>query len=597
MNYFTFSINKLTETYNNSVIKNISLKSSLILSFLVAFFIYFIISVIYWMPPLFSFNNYIIGIGGGKGDPGAFIWFLSWWPYAILHGLNPFLEKFAWAPYGQNLAWVNSIPALAIFMSPITYFFGPVVSYNIIALFSPPIAALSMFIFTYYFIKRFFPSFFAGYFFGFSSYMIGELRGAPNLYVIFLIPILFLICIMFMKKQIKNKFFIFFICIILTIQFCISTEIFATVTFFGFISWIVGIIVFSGDYKNFLRLLKYLAISYLSLIVILSPYLYYMYVGFSQLPVYSSHYLHYNMYNVANLLEYIMPAPITYLGGITFMPLTNLFIGNYNEMGAYLGLPLIIILIVYIIRNWSNKHVKFLSIMLLVIFFASIGTPIRVGNVSIGRGPGILILLMPLLNMAVPVRFSMYISFLSSIIVALFLNKYKKSFLAYLSVSVAIFFMIPNIPGRYNNFMDSKISMPKIFSTTEYKKIFYPNENILIIPFGVNGSSMFYQAMDKFYYRTSDGYLGQSPQYILKFPILNTLYGKKVIQHLQSNLLYYIKYSKLNAILIIGKKEQLVWKKNFQLSHICLARHKISRHVVIYSIHNEINSSLSFNCN
>lgn len=576
--------------------KHIFSKSSVRFSVLIVFFTYFIISIIYWMPPLFSFNNYIIGIGGGKGDPGAFIWFLSWWPYAILHGLNPFLEKYAWAPYGQNLAWVNSIPALAIFMGPVTYYFGPVVSYNIIALLSPPLAALSMFIFTYYFTKRLFPSFFAGYFFGFSSYMIGELRGAPNLYVIFLIPVLFLICIMFMKKQIKKTYFIFFMCITLIIQFCISPEIFTTVTFFGFISWVVGIIVFRKDYKNFLCLFKYLAVSYFLSFIILSPYFYYMYIGFSQFSAPSSLLLYYNRYNVANVLEYIIPTPITYLGGNAFIPLTNSFIGNWNEMGAYLGLPLIAILIIYIIRNWGAKHVKFLSIMLLVVFFASLGTPIRVGDISIGPGPGILILLIPLLHIATPVRFSMYISFIASIIIALFLGKYNKSILAYISVLIAIIFIIPNVPGRYNNFMDSKISMPKIFSTKEYKKLIYPNENILIIPFGVNGSSMFYQAVDKFYYRTPDGYLGQSPQYILKLPILNTLYNNKIIPHLRSNLLYYIKYSKINAILIIGKREQLAWEKIFQLSHICIAKHKISRNVAIFLIHNKIILSHSFNC-
>jgi hypothetical protein len=51
-------------------------------------------------------NSYI-GSGPG-GDPIQFMWFLSWWPYALTHGLDPFQTHYIWSLSGVNLLWVTS---------------------------------------------------------------------------------------------------------------------------------------------------------------------------------------------------------------------------------------------------------------------------------------------------------------------------------------------------------------------------------------------------------------------------------------------------------------------------------------------------------
>ena len=79
----------------------------------------------------------------GTGDPAAFMWSLAWWPHAISHGLNPFVSHYLWSPTGVNLAQAAMIPTAAIAMSPFTALFGQTFSYNLLAIFSPALAAFT----------------------------------------------------------------------------------------------------------------------------------------------------------------------------------------------------------------------------------------------------------------------------------------------------------------------------------------------------------------------------------------------------------------------------------------------------------------------
>jgi hypothetical protein len=78
----------------------------------------------------FSGQSYL----GARGDPTMFMWFLSWWPYAISNHLNPFTTHVLWAPGGINLSWTTCIPSLALLLWPITTLWGPVASFNIVTL-------------------------------------------------------------------------------------------------------------------------------------------------------------------------------------------------------------------------------------------------------------------------------------------------------------------------------------------------------------------------------------------------------------------------------------------------------------------------------
>jgi hypothetical protein len=62
-----------------------------------AFFFYLALAIVFWgIPRDFEFASRLLVYG----DPAFNLWSLKWWPYAISHGLNPFLTKAFWAPFG-----------------------------------------------------------------------------------------------------------------------------------------------------------------------------------------------------------------------------------------------------------------------------------------------------------------------------------------------------------------------------------------------------------------------------------------------------------------------------------------------------------------
>ncbi len=110
-------------------------------------------------------------------DPGAMTWFLEWWHYAILHGVNPFHTHLVWAPGGDNLAATTLIPLPGLIAFPVTHFLGPIASYNIVMLCGPAFAAWTAFLLCRHLQLSGWPSLMGGYVFGFSPFMLSHMLG------------------------------------------------------------------------------------------------------------------------------------------------------------------------------------------------------------------------------------------------------------------------------------------------------------------------------------------------------------------------------------------------------------------------------------
>ena len=155
------------------------------------------------------------------------MWYLVWWPYAILHGLNPFIAKVAWVPTGFNVTWGNSIPGAALLMSPITLAFGPVVSLNVLSLLAPVLAAGAAFILCEYVSESFWPSLLGGYTFGFSPYILGQLALHISLALVFPVPLAIYLVILHVQRKVTTTRFEVLLTLLLAAQYLFRNEIVA----------------------------------------------------------------------------------------------------------------------------------------------------------------------------------------------------------------------------------------------------------------------------------------------------------------------------------------------------------------------------------
>jgi len=229
----------------------------------------------YGLPIVRHFTTSYIGAGA---DPTIFLWAIAWWPHAILNRLNPFLTTAIWAPTGCNLAWITSIPGPSLLMAPVTLLFGPVLSYNILNILCPLANAFSMFLLCRYVAKRFWPALLGGLIFAFSEYTISQSTSHMFLLFIFPAPLAILLVLRRMNQKLSRTTFVTLLSIVLTFEFLSSTELFATSSVFGTFAIVLAYVIWNSPIRRALEGIIFdLAVTYAILVVILSPYLYYVF--------------------------------------------------------------------------------------------------------------------------------------------------------------------------------------------------------------------------------------------------------------------------------------------------------------------------------
>lgn len=81
------------------------------------------------LPIWLSREPRLVGYGA---DTAMHLWFLRWFPFALTHGLNPFVTNLATYPHPVNLLWNNADLALALLSWPLLQLVGGAVGINLI---------------------------------------------------------------------------------------------------------------------------------------------------------------------------------------------------------------------------------------------------------------------------------------------------------------------------------------------------------------------------------------------------------------------------------------------------------------------------------
>ncbi|WP_248885637.1 hypothetical protein [Acidithiobacillus acidisediminis] len=476
-------------------------------------FLYIFINIVYFHPFSHNFEHTIFMPGG---DQESFIWFIKWWPYAISHGLNPFIARYIWSPSGFNLTWATSIPTLSILAAPLTILFGPIFSWNLLSLLAAPLNAICAFLLLRYLYKNNFAAFLGGYVFGFGSYVMGQLLGHLNLDFVCLVPLAILLFVMSVKDDINRYYFVIIMAFIIFLEAGISTEILATSTLFGFISIAVFVFLQNVARKKILVSALYLSISYVLAAILLFPFLYFLIKGFSGVPKIINSPTAYS----SDLLNYIIPTPVTRIGRSVFSSIASRFTGNYAEEGAYIGLPLLLFTS-FAIRDYIAEQKRTgiaLFIIFIVIIVFSLGPYLQVNGVNTHViMPWTFFTHVPLIRGALPTRFTNYVSLMVAIFVGFWLSTQKVTKKRYMAAIASIVFIIPNI-SIYNW---GGQHVPSIF--TKHKIL--AGSNVIVLPFGYTGPSMFWQLESGMSFNMVGGYVGFSPLPFRRLPVTSDLFS------------------------------------------------------------------------
>jgi hypothetical protein len=507
---------------------------------LAVFGLYLAISLIFFARGLIGHPGYYIG---RDTDPPQTMWFFNWWRFSIAHGLNPFITDWVWAPLGINLAWTTFVPLPAWISIPLQLTVGEPATYNIIVMLMPALAAFAAFLLCRRVTGAFWPSVLGGYIFGFSSYMLGQILGHLDLVAVFPAPLVALWTLKRLDDEISSRRFTIGLAALLTVQFLCFPELFATITIVGGFAFLLALALFDSDVRARLVGLVAPAIAgYVMAGVLLSPYLYYLFaLGFPHGPIYSPGNFS------GDLLNYFIPTETNLLGNFGLArAITGKFGADIFENGAYIGIPLLIMIEVYRRARWRTSAGKFLIAMLAATVVASFGPALRVVGRTIFPMPWAVVARLPLISIGLPVRFMMYAFLILGVMIAMW---FATSTARRLTKCVAAAVIVASIaPNPHASFWVSRLDIPEFFADGSYAKEFSPREIILPLPWAEKGNSMYWQMQSGMYFRMAGGWTGFSPFEFRRMPIVSLFSGQTGLPEAGDQLKAYIARFAVTAV-------------------------------------------------
>jgi hypothetical protein len=468
---------------------------------LVALVLYAALDVIYFGGPLSDLGHSCVC--GPGSDPETYMWFLSWWPHALLHGHNPFLTDTLFAPHHLNIGALVLVPAAAIVMAPVTLLFGPLVSYNLVALAAPLLAALSAFALCRYITGRLLASLVAGYVFGFSPYMLGHMMGHLDLLLVFPIPLVVLVSLRYLDGVISRRRAMGELVAVMAALYLSQPELTLTGVIVGALALALAIAIDRERRPALIDLARTIVISGLIAVALVSVFIYYALTGDISTPFFAT-FRHLG----ADALGFAIPTDVVRLGRAWFSPVANQFQGGLPETGVYVGVPILLILIRWCATRWDKAVTKVLIALVALVALLSLGAKARIAGQETLPLPWGPISHLPLMNRAIPLRLGVFLFLIVAVIVALWLTDSRsprRQRWKWLAALAGLALLLPNLgPG----FWSSRPVNPSFFTGDAYRRVLKPGETVLTIPWGTNGDAMLWQAETGFYYRQPGAYIG-----------------------------------------------------------------------------------------
>lgn len=435
----------------------------------------------------------------GSPDPGAFMWALVWWPHALAHGLDPVHSQAIFAPEGVNLASGQLIPAASVVLAPVTAAAGPVAAYNLLAVLAPTLAAFTAFLLCRRITRRWLPSLVGGYLFGFSSYEIGQLFGHPNLTLVFLLPVMVHLVLRRLDGELPAGRFVAAMAACVVGQALLSPEIAVTFSLFGAAALALGALVFDTRRRAILGLVRPLLIAYAIGGVVLLPYLVpTLEAGNPVEPMVTRKFS-------TDLLNFLFPTPITRIGRRWFADLGLTYRAEIDESGAYLGLPLILILVRLAVADWRRSAVRYLVGLLALVGIATLGARLQIAGHSTLPMPWAAFDGLPVLDAALPARFAVYVALVAAVAGSLWLAWSRESAAwRWVLGALAVAATVPNLAADY---WHAPARIPRYFTDGAWRADLHTNDVALLLPFGFRGNGMAWQAQTRMGFRQAGGYV------------------------------------------------------------------------------------------
>jgi hypothetical protein len=468
----------------------------------------------------------VIGLGP---DPPVFMWYMRWVPHALSHGANPFFTNYLDYPTGINLMWQTSVPLVSLVLWPVTVMLGPSVAYNLMMTASVALSAWTAFLAFRRHVARPWTALLGGLVFGFSPYMLAQSLGHPHVGFVALCPLMMIAFEEIVIHQRHSPWRMGALAGgLASAQLLISEELLLTQVVMA----AMAVAILAGFRPSAVRLRlpylgKALAVVTGMLFLVGAVPLWTQFFG-SQ--VVHGSLLSPNVF-VSDLLGFVVPTSLQALAPPSLTALSDRFGGSQYEAGAYLGIPLLVLLVVCARRHWRLPLVALMTVMTILAAALSLGVTIHLGGRPTVVPAGLLALLfiplirtkagrllpavfalawiglavLPIFNNVVPGRLEMYVFLFGGLLLAVFLDRWlltpRRMMAAAVMAAMVTVPLLPRIP-----FTTSPLTVPAFFTSSV--KAVPEGHVVLVVPYAhdLESRAMVWQLMSGMWFRMPEGY-------------------------------------------------------------------------------------------
>src|SRR5581483_5755546 len=209
-----------------------------------------------------------------------------------------------------------------------------------------------------------------GYLFGFSAFVLGHEEGHLHLTSVFLVPLIALVVVRYLHGRLDGVGLAARLGILLALQLGLSTELFTTVTLALAISLALASVLMPAARSRLRRIPFPLAAGYGVALLLASPLVYYLLTDFHSASV--------NPTDASvDLASLVVPTRLIAIGGSWAVGSTAHFPTGPVEQAAYLGVPTLAIMALYL-RRAQAPVARFFIAALCITLVAALGDELHV---------------------------------------------------------------------------------------------------------------------------------------------------------------------------------------------------------------------------
>jgi hypothetical protein len=358
------------------------------------------------------------------GDPAQAVWYLAWVPYALAHGHNVLVTNWIDYPHGVNLSQNTSMPLLGLLAAPITELFGPVAAYTALLWLGLTASATAAYFVTLRFVRWWPAAALAGLLYGFSSYMAGQALGHLNLTFVpvppVLLYVLYRICV---DRSPAHWRWGVALGLLGVVQFFISPEVLVDTGIVALIALVLAAAAHARQLGTHLRRVAS-PLGWAALVAVpLLAYPAYLYLHgpehFTGSPWHGVTY-------AEDLLGSIVPSLNQRITPFGLAAVGTRLQADLAENGAYLGLPLLVLLVFLVVRYRRLGLVRLTAAVAVAAWLLSLGSRLTVdGHVTAVRLPFAVLEHLPVVDSILAGRFTLFVGLFAAWVLALGLDELR----------------------------------------------------------------------------------------------------------------------------------------------------------------------------